>query len=124
MQSQRSRKQSGACASQNREQSSLFRRFSWNLPAPREREQNQHEQHRDDDRSKKRKAHVLFAKERNTNSRASGETTCHGSFCLGSLQEPKRNENPECALAVVFGNRNDAVDTENSYRRRHKQRNH
>ncbi len=105
---------------------SLLRRFNLkftglDLPAPHERKRK-HEQHRANCCEQKWQAHILFEEERNADSHAGGETTCHSSFCLGRLQEPEGNENPECALAVVFGNRNDAVDAENSNRRCHKQR--
>ena len=119
--------QSSARASQNRKQCLLLRRVNLkftglDLPAPDARKR-EHEQHRANCRQQKRQAHILLEEKRNANSHSGGETTCHGSFCLGPLQEPESNQNPECALAVVFGNWNDAVDAEKDERRGHEQRN-
>ena len=116
MQRERSGDQRRACSRQNCEQRSCPRRTIRILPAPHP-PKDKHDHNRADCRRQKRQAHILLEEKRNANHHARREAVAHAAFCVSPLQEPQRNQNPECAVAVVLGNGNDAVDAEKDQRR-------
>ena len=82
-------------------------------------QQNQDGRTRD---GQKRKTHILLEEARHAKRRPCGKAERSTRLAIEPLQHPHRNQNPEPAVAVVFGIRHDAVDAQDAERRGNKQR--
>ncbi len=91
------------------------------LPAPMPL-QREHQQNRADGRREKRQPHILLEKQRHANGNAAGESPGHARLSIEILQQPKRNQNPERAVAVVLRIGHDAVNPDEGERRGDDQR--